>query len=75
MLRTTIGLGWHNGHDRMCRDRGRDGRNDGDRAVPIPGIVLNDDRWPGFPNFISSGWIKFNEVDFIPSRRVMSVSI
>ena len=54
----------------------RDGcSNDGDRAVPISDIVLKDDRWPDFPDFMASGWIKFNEVDLTHSGNVMSVSI
>src|SRR5713101_5883324 len=68
--REAIGFGRHDRYaDGMSRHGRRDCRNDGDRAVPIPDIVLNNDRWPGFPNFLALGRIKFNEVDFTPSGK------
>jgi hypothetical protein len=68
--RQTIRFSRRDGHrDWVCRDGRRYGRDYGDRAVTIPYIILNDESRPGFLNFVASGGIKFNEVDFAPSRK------
>ena len=39
------------------------------RTVPIFNVVLNDDRWPGLLNLVSSRGIKLHEVDVASSRK------
>lgn len=69
--RQTIGLSWRDGYgDRVRRDRGRDGRHYSDRAVTVPYIILNDESRPSLLDFVASRGVKFNEVDFTPSRNI-----
>jgi len=51
-------------HNGVRRNMGCDGRDDGDRAVPVPDVFLDDDHGPGFPDLVPSGRIEFDEVDF-----------
>ena len=69
--RQTIRLSRRDGYgDGVCRDRGRDGGHYSDRAVTIPYIILNDESRPSLLDFVASRGVKFNEVDFTPSRNL-----